>query len=91
MSSVAHICALLQLQYICISTSKTLKLGAIISCSSGHTLADPVEIAVLPNVGVRGFGWQILGEARGVVMEGVWKQYFLFHYFGGVCSCTNSL
>jgi hypothetical protein len=62
---------------ISISTFTTVNLGAIIACSPGHPLEDPVEIAYAPNVHPHVFGWQTPKGVEGVVMEDCWTRYFI--------------
>jgi hypothetical protein len=78
MQNYHDICFLNLSQYrtISISTSTIVNLGAIISCSPGFPLKDPVEIAYTPNVRPRVFGWLTSEGVEGVVMEDSWTRYF---------------
>jgi hypothetical protein len=63
-----------QFRTISISPSTAVNLGAIISCSSGHPLEDPIEIAYPPYVDPDVWDWQTSEEMEEVVMEDGWTQ-----------------
>jgi hypothetical protein len=82
MQEYHNICSfnLSQFRTISISTSMAAKPGAIISCSSGRSLEDPVEIVYAPNVDTHVYGWRTSEGANGVVMEDGWTQYFILFF-----------
>ncbi|KAJ7315706.1 hypothetical protein DFH08DRAFT_419117, partial [Mycena albidolilacea] len=86
MKEYHNICGiyLSQFRTISISTSTTVNVGAIISCSPGPPLEDPVEIAYVPNVHPRVSGWQTSGGAEGVVMEDGGMRFKSDDIFNGI-------
>jgi hypothetical protein len=72
--------SLSQFRTISIFTSMTVKLGAIFSYPSGHSLEDPVEIAYIPNLDTHVSGWRTFEGAEGVVTEGSWTWYFILFF-----------
>jgi hypothetical protein len=73
-------CHLTQYRNVSMSASATVNRNAVISCSSGKTLEDTVEIASLPNVGswAQEFHWRLAKarNAEGDVMDDGWTRYY---------------